>query len=64
VTSSNGQAEWRFVIRTQMLLGSLQFPVELSLTDRRDMRHPMLLGRRALRRLLVAPGVAFLHGEP
>jgi len=38
--------------------------VELSLTDRRDMRHPMLLGRRALRRLLVAPGVAFLHGEP
>ncbi|HSP58774.1 MAG TPA: ATP-dependent zinc protease, partial [Halomonas sp.] len=37
---------------------------ELSLTDRRDMRHPMLLGRRALRRLLVAPGAAFLHGEP
>lgn len=64
VTSSNGQAEWRYVIRTTMQLGSLAFPVELSLTDRRDMRHPMLLGRRALRRLLVAPGVAFLHGEP
>jgi len=64
VTSSNGQAEWRFVIRTPMQLGDLAFPVELSLTDRRDMRHPMLLGRRALRRLLVAPGAAFLHGEP
>ncbi|RTR02413.1 ATP-dependent zinc protease family protein [Halomonas nitroreducens] len=64
VTSSNGQAEWRYVIRTLMQLGELEFPVELTLTDRRNMRHPMLLGRRALRRLLVAPGAGFLHGEP
>ncbi len=64
VTSSNGQAEWRFVIRTHMQLGELDFPVELTLTDRSNMRHPMLLGRRAMRRLLVAPGTAFLHGEP
>jgi hypothetical protein len=64
VRSSNGQAEWRYVIRTPMRLGDLEFPLELSLTDRRDMRHPMLLGRRALRRLLVAPGATFLHGEP
>ncbi len=64
VRSSNGQAEWRYVIRTPMRLGDLEFPLELSLTDRREMRHPMLLGRRALRRLLVAPGAAFLHGEP
>lgn len=64
VTSSNGQSEWRYVIRTLMRLGSLEYPVELTLTDRRNMRHPMLLGRRALNRLLVAPGAAFLHGEP
>lgn len=64
VRSSNGQEEWRYVIRTPMRLGSLEYQVELSLTDRRNMRHPMLLGRRALRRLLVAPGAAFLHGEP
>ena len=64
VTSSNGQAEWRYFICTQMQMGDLEFPVELSLTDRRNMRHPMLLGRRALRRLLVAPGATFLHGEP
>ncbi|ATJ81980.1 ATP-dependent zinc protease [Halomonas beimenensis] len=64
VTSSNGQAEWRYVIRTPMRLGELEFPVELTLADRRNMRHPMLLGRRALRRLLVAPGAGFLHGEP
>ncbi len=29
-----------------------------------EWRHPMLLGRSAMRRLLVAPGAAFLHGEP
>ncbi|WFF42403.1 ATP-dependent zinc protease [Salinicola endophyticus] len=64
VRSSNGQEEWRYVIRTRLVLGNLDFPIELTLTDRSDMRHPMLLGRRAMRRLLVAPGAAFLHGEP
>lgn len=64
VTSSNGHKEWRYVIRTTMQLGKLEMMVELTLADRRNMRHPMLLGRRALRRLLVAPGVTFLHGEP
>lgn len=64
VTSSNGQAEWRYVIRTPLTLGELTFPVELTLTDRGSMRHPLLLGRRAMRRMLVAPGAAFLQGDP
>lgn len=64
VTSSNGHSEWRYVVRTPIQLGDLNFPVELTLTDRSHMRHPMLLGRRAMRRLLIAPGAEFLHGEP
>ncbi|MDN6296514.1 MAG: RimK/LysX family protein [Halomonas sp.] len=64
ITSSNGHAEYRHVIRTMLNMGELSFPVELTLTDRRNMRHPMLLGRRAMSRFLVAPGTAFLHGEP
>ncbi|MDV6319645.1 ATP-dependent zinc protease [Chromohalobacter sp. HP20-39] len=64
VRSSNGIEQMRYVIRTHMQLGGIDYPIELTLTDRRNMRHPMLLGRRALRRLLVAPGAAFLHGEP
>ncbi|WP_017430098.1 ATP-dependent zinc protease family protein [Vreelandella jeotgali] len=64
VTSTKGRSEYRYVIRTLLQLGELSFPVELTLTDRRRMRHPMLLGRRAMRRLLVAPGASFLHGEP
>ncbi|MDN6180589.1 MAG: RimK/LysX family protein [Halomonas subglaciescola] len=64
ITSSNGHTEYRYVIRTALTMGELSFPLELTLTDRRNMRHPMLLGRRAMRRLLVAPGASFLHGEP
>lgn len=64
VTSSNGRSEWRYVIRTPIQLGDLNFSIELTLTDRSNMRHPMLLGRRAMLRLLIAPGAAFLHGEP
>lgn len=64
VTSSNGHAQWRYVVRTSMALGPLAYTIELTLSDRSDMRHPMLLGRSAMRRLLVAPGETFLHGAP
>ncbi|MCM2972840.1 MULTISPECIES: ATP-dependent zinc protease family protein [Larsenimonas] len=64
VKSSNGHSENRCVIRTLMELGELSYDIELTLVDRQDMRHPMLLGRRAMRRLLVAPGASFLHGSP
>lgn len=64
VRSSNGVSEWRYVIQTPMRLGQLHYAIELTLVDRNEMRHPMLLGRRAMRRLLVAPGTSFLHGAP
>ncbi|ANF57445.1 ATP-dependent zinc protease family protein [Halotalea alkalilenta] len=64
VRSSNGIAERRFVIRTQMEIGSISDEIDLTLVDRQQMRHSMLLGRRAMRRLLVAPGASFLQGAP
>ena len=64
VCSSNGQAEWRYAIRSRMKLAGLDYDIDMTLVDRSQMRHPILLGRRALRRLLVAPGAAYLHGEP
>ncbi|WP_158775321.1 ATP-dependent zinc protease family protein [Cobetia sp. L2A1] len=64
VRSSNGQAQWRYVIRSRMRLAGLDYDIDMTLVDRSQMRHPILLGRRALRRLLVAPGAAYLHGEP
>ena len=48
VTSSNGEAEMRFVIATTLSVNGQDWPIELTLTDRRGMASHMLLGRQAL----------------
>ncbi len=64
VTSSSGHEELRVVIRTSLRLGDLTWPIELTLTDLRQMRLRMLLGLEALAgRLLVDASASFLHGR-
>ena len=64
VTSSDGQSEKRYVIRTDVALGELRWPIELSLTNRRSMRFRMLLGRAAISGLmLVDPARSYLAGR-
>jgi hypothetical protein len=61
VTSSDGQSEKRYVIRTDVALGELKWPAELSLTNRKSMRFRMLLGRAAISGLvLVNPAKSYL----
>lgn len=56
VRSSNGTAEKRFLIRTVIQLYGRDYPIELSLTERGEMRFPVLLGRKLLMgRFLVDP---------
>ncbi|WP_324262823.1 RimK/LysX family protein [Altererythrobacter sp. H2] len=50
ITSSNGQSEERLIIKTRIAIGSHVFRAEFSLTDRSDMKFPILVGRTALRR--------------
>lgn len=50
ITSSNGQSEERLIIKTRLAIGSHVFRAEFSLTDRSDMKFPILVGRMALRR--------------
>jgi hypothetical protein len=50
ITSSNGETQQRFVIKTPLRIGPHEFRAELSLADRSDMQFPMLIGRTALRR--------------
>ena len=53
ITSSNGDQQTRFVIKTPLTIGNLNFRAEISLADRSQMQFPMLIGRTALRRRMV-----------
>ncbi len=54
VKSSNGHTEERYSVNTQIKLGREFFDIELTLTNRTDMKYPILLGRQFLnRRFLV-----------
>lgn len=48
VTSSNGEAEQRYVIETTLAVGGQTWPIEVTLTNRAGMNSRMLLGRQAL----------------
>ena len=64
ITNSGGQREERYVIETQLNLGGKQWPIELTLTNRRKMKFRMLLGRHAMRnQLLVDPGKSYMTGR-
>ncbi len=49
VTSSNGEKETRYFIRTPVALGNFTWPIEIGLTNRESMTYRMLLGRQGLR---------------
>lgn len=64
ITSSNGEAEQRPIIKTHLRLGSQVFAAEFSLRDRSDMKFPILIGRSALRgRFLVDSGRSYLQSD-
>ncbi|MGD8859232.1 MAG: RimK/LysX family protein [Myxococcales bacterium] len=64
VRSSNGQYEERIFVRTLLRVGSVEREIEISLADRREMTHRMLLGRTSLKGLLVDPTRQHLLSEP
>lgn len=64
VTSSNGETEWRWVIRTPVKIGDREWPIEVTLTNRETMAYRMLLGRSAIQDdMVVSPTESCAQGE-
>lgn len=64
VTDSGGHKETRYVIETDVVIGSRRYPIELTLTDRDTMRFRMLLGRSGIEnKALVDPSASHITGK-
>jgi hypothetical protein len=53
VKSSNGMVEERYSIVTGITIFKNTYPIELTLAERQDMKHPVLLGRKFLSKKFV-----------
>lgn len=63
VSDSGGHREKRYVIETELLLGTGKRSIEMTLTNRDNMKFRMLLGRTAMTELLVSPDQSYLLGR-
>lgn len=63
VSDSGGHREMRYVIETDIQLGAQSRRVEMTLTNRDNMKFRMLLGRTAIAGHLVAPDRSYLLGR-
>ncbi|MEZ9906772.1 ATP-dependent zinc protease [Vibrio breoganii] len=60
IKSSNGEAEQRCVIKTTFGIAGHSWPIEVTLTNRKDMSYLMLLGREGMGdKVYVDPSRAF-----
>lgn len=66
ITNSGGYKELRYVIKTDIILGSRRWPIEITLTNRASMGFRMLLGRSALKNIIINPNRSFIasHKDP
>ena len=65
VTDYGGHKEQRYVILTSVLLGGQSWPIEITLTNRDNMRFRMLLGRTAMeKKIIVNPEKSYVLGKP
>ncbi|EDM45487.1 hypothetical protein SCB49_06757 [unidentified eubacterium SCB49] len=53
VKSSNGQTQVRYRILTEILLFGKIYPIFLTLSDRKEMKYPVLIGRKFLTKRFV-----------
>lgn len=60
IKSSMGEQELRYIVRTRIRIGTRTIRSIVSLTDRKKMKYPVLIGRRLLKKRFVVD-VNLLH---
>ena len=64
VKSSNGVSEERFIVKTTLTLLGKTLDAELSLTDRSEMKYPVLIGRKLIKgNFIVDVSKKFQHNK-
>lgn len=63
IKSSNGQKQLRLVVRSLIKIGDYIKKIDITLTNRDIMRHRMLLGREAMKGLLINPAKSYCRGK-
>ena len=63
IKNSFGEVELRYIIKTIVKIGRKRIKAVISLTDRGNMRYPVLLGRRILKNRFIVD-VALLNNIP
>jgi hypothetical protein len=48
VKSSNGEKQKRYAIKTKIIIGQKKYSIFVSLSNRKEMKYPLLIGRRFL----------------
>ena len=61
ITSSNGISELRYVIETEILIGSVKKKIPITLTNRENMKYKMIIGRSALDGFKISADKSFLQ---
>ena len=65
IRSSTGHVHRRAVIRTELVIGSHHWPIEVTLAKRKHMRYRMLLGRQGMAgHCLIDVGRSYIQGRP
>lgn len=62
VRSSNGEVQRRYLIPITLILKDVELKSYLSLSNRKDLRYPVLLGRKTLgEHFIIDPNTKFTH---
>ena len=60
IKSSSGEVELRYIIKTLLVIGTKRIRTTVSLTDRGNMRYPILIGRKMIKNKFIID-VAQIH---